>query len=705
MRRRPWLRRAAGVMAMGLAIALWGFHGAPSGWAEVRNPKGVAVIIGNRDYEHRDVPDVAYAHRDAEAFKRYALAVLGFDPNNVIDLRDASRRELFDALGTRGDPSGSLLWSYLDPDGGSEVVVFYSGHGVPGQRDGRGYLLPVDADPKAAEDDGYPIDLLYKNLGGLREADSVRVFLDACFSGGSHEGGLVGSASPVFVEAALPEGAGEKVTALTAASGTQIASWDEEAKHGLFTHHLMDALHGKGDADKDGKVTAREARQYLDRHMTRAARRMHRRVQRASLMGSGDAVLALAVGGQGFPGRSGRAAEGRTEVAGKGGQGVGKEGGAAPSTPAPKAPDHVAAEAALGLDRNARVSIQRGLAALKLGVGYADGLFGKNTRGAIKAWQKGKGLSETGYLTKEQAEALKAVGEEAGRAAAERRRKLRIQAERLAKAEAARKTREDAERREREEMRPGREFRDCGKCPEMVVVPAGEYMMGSPSGEPDRDDDEGPRHRVRIKEAFAVGKYEVTFEEWDECVAGGGCGGYRDDRSWGRGRRPVINVSWKDARRYVEWLREKTGKAYRLLSEAEWEYAARAGTTGPFHFGTMITSAQANYHGNYTYGGGRKGVHRERTVEAGSFPPNGFGLHDMHGNVREWVEDCWHADYREAPDDGSAWVPSGKCRRRVLRGGSWVDAPGNLRSAYRDKAPPGSRSIIYVFRIARTLTP
>ena len=159
--------------------------------AEVRNPRGVAVIIGNVDYEHRDVPDVAYAERDAEGFRRYVVDVLGFDPENVIHVTDATRRRMYDVLGARSDPR-SELWSYLDPGGGSEVVVFYSGHGVPGTGDKQGYLLPVDADPKAAEDDGYPINLLYENLGKLEEASSVRVYLDACFSGGSHEGDWLG---------------------------------------------------------------------------------------------------------------------------------------------------------------------------------------------------------------------------------------------------------------------------------------------------------------------------------------------------------------------------------------------------------------------------------------------------------------------------------------------------------------------------------
>ena len=206
----------------------------------------------------------------------------------------------------------------------------------------------------------------------------------------------------------------------------------------------------------------------------------------------------------------------------------------------------------------------------------------------------------------------------------------------------------------------------------MMVVPAGTFNMGSNSSEEGRHDDEGPVHQVTIFVPFAVGKYEVTFSEWDACVAAGGCGGYRpDDNSWGRANRPVINVSWEDANEFVRWLSRETAQEYRLLTESEWEYVARAGTTGPFHFGTTISTDQANYNGNYTYGNGRKGVYRGRTVPVGSFPSNKFGLHDMHGNVWEWVEDCLHGDYSGAPTDGSAWTSGGNCDRRVLRGGSW----------------------------------
>ena len=246
--------------------------------------------------------------------------------------------------------------------------------------------------------------------------------------------------------------------------------------------------------------------------------------------------------------------------------------------------------------------------------------------------------------------------------------------------------------KQRRERQPGRRFKDCAACPEMVVVPTGSFMMGSPSSEKGRDSDEGPQHRVRIAQPFAVGVYEVTFAEWDACVSAGGCNGYGPaDRGWGRGQRPVIYVSWNDAQAYVKWLSNKTGKRYRLLSEAEWEYVARAGTETPFHFGMTISQNQANYNRNY----------RAQTMEAGSFPANGYGLYDVHGNVDEWVQDCWNDSYSGAPTDGSAWT-SGDCSGRVLRGGSWDSQHRNLHLADRDWSPTRYRSIRTGFRVART---
>ena len=252
---------------------------------------------------------------------------------------------------------------------------------------------------------------------------------------------------------------------------------------------------------------------------------------------------------------------------------------------------------------------------------------------------------------------------------------------------------------------PGSRFRDCGECPEMVVVPAGSYLMGSPRSEPGREADEGPRHRVRLPQAFAVGVFEVTLAEWDACQRAGGCDRYPPDQDWGRGRRPVINVSWEDAQQYLAWLSSRTGERYRLLSEAEWEYVARAGTTTPFHTGQTISSELANYNGELTYGAGASGIYRRQTLPVGSFPANEFGLHDVHGNVWEWVEDCWYGSYDGAPNDGSS-RDSARCIRRVVRGGAWFYEPRLLRSAYRSWNFAGNRSSEFGgFRVARTLRP
>jgi formylglycine-generating enzyme required for sulfatase activity len=238
-------------------------------------------------------------------------------------------------------------------------------------------------------------------------------------------------------------------------------------------------------------------------------------------------------------------------------------------------------------------------------------------------------------------------------------------------------------------------FRSTFREPEMVLVPAGEFTMGS-----NDYSDEKPPHKVKIAKAFEVGKYEVTFDEWQACVDDSGCTSNKapDDRGWGRGRRPVINVSWEDAKEYTAWLSRKTGKAYRLLTEAEWEYAARAGTTTKFSFGDDDRELGEHAWFNANSGG--------RTQVVGQKKANTLGLHDMHGNVWEWVEDCWHDSYKGASADGSTWTTS--CTdgsRRVVRGGSWGGSPRDLRSASRIWDSTGGRFNNLGFRVGRTLTP
>ncbi len=360
-----WISPAA---LAGLALVLWITLSVTCVWAEARDPKGVAVVVGNRNYRNERVPEVSYAHRDAAAFRHYVVEVLGYDPDNVIYLEDADQARLESVFGNERSHEG-LLWRYLDPEEGSDVVVFYSGHGVPGLKDKRSYLLPVNADPDTAEINGYPIDVLYGNLSKLKEARSVRVFLDACFSGDSDRGMLVRAASPVYVKAELPE-AMKKLTILTAASGQELASWDEKAEHGLFTHHLLDALHGAADdaryGARDGKVTAAEAKRYLDRHMTRAARRTFGRHQRATLAGDEAAVLATAVG-EGFPARTEAEPGSGSEAVVVAPKAAGK------TSPSVTAPSPAAVEEALSLGRDARVLVQRGLGSLKFGTGPVDG--------------------------------------------------------------------------------------------------------------------------------------------------------------------------------------------------------------------------------------------------------------------------------------------------------------------------------------------
>ena len=509
--------------------------------------------------------------------------------------------------------------------------------------------------------------------------------------------------------------------------------------------------------------------------------------------------------------------------------------------PAPAPLDPVAIETALGLEREERVLIQQGLMEAGQEPGPADGLFGgetTRTRQAIRAWQATKGLEETGYLTREQAETLLAVGQEAGearrvaeaqaaddrayaevqqedtatayedylaaypqgrhaeaarqaaQAAAEReaqeaavrqaqaaddaayaqaqridtvaayadylraypqgqhadeartRQAAREEAVRRAQ-EAARQAQADdaayaaaqradtvegyeeylqaypqgrhaAEARQRQQQRQwrvGQTFRDAlrsgGQGPEMVVVPAGSFLMGCVSGRGCRFvvDDE-PVHRVTIAQPFAVGQYEVTFGEWDGCMASGGCKGYRPkDEGWGRGRWPVIHVSWEDAQAYVTWLSDQTGQEYRLLSEAEWEYVARAGTTTPYWWGDEVGRNRAN-----CYGCGSqwepvfKGIIDigGQTAPVGSFAANGWGLHDVHGNVGEWIQDCGGRGYADAPSDGRA-RESEDCFRRALRGGSWNDHPSWLRSAFRFSYTADIRNNVNGFRIARSL--
>lgn len=261
----------------------------------------------------------------------------------------------------------------------------------------------------------------------------------------------------------------------------------------------------------------------------------------------------------------------------------------------------------------------------------------------------------------------------------------------------------------------GSVFKDCPTCPEMIAVPAGTFSMGSDAAESGHAD-EKPRHDVTIARPYALSRFEITFEQWDACAAEGRCTAAADDGE-GRGDRPVYNIDWNDARAYAAWLSQKTGRNYRLPTEAEWEHAARAGTTTPWFWGSAEDSAGsgkacqfANTHDEtskdahpmYVWSHHKCADGFGEVAPVGKFAPNPFGFHDILGNLREWVQDCHHTGYQRAPVDGSAWDEA-SCEKRIVRGGSWIDGASTSRAAYRHPEDAGFRNYQVGMRLARDL--
>lgn len=252
-------------------------------------------------------------------------------------------------------------------------------------------------------------------------------------------------------------------------------------------------------------------------------------------------------------------------------------------------------------------------------------------------------------------------------------------------------------------------IRDCDTCPDMLPVPAGEFLMGDPPGRRERllnwiEKKPPSQRRITIAKPFAIGRYQVTFDQWDACVADGGCGGHiPGDEGWGRGTLPVMHVSWNDAHAYTRWLSQKTGARYRLPTDAEWEYAARAGSTTTYSWGAEPSHDYANFGENECCVGRVEGADTwVNTSPVGSFPPNAFGLHDVSGNVYEWVEDCYDAPESDRPTDGSAAVMAG-CENHAMRGAAWYSDPWRIRSAYRAWQTPDTRDRVIGFRVLREL--
>ena len=602
----------------------------------------IALSVGISAYDHLQ-PEFQLENpaRDAEA-----IAGVFSRLDYSVDAENNLRSHEFDAL----------FDSFLDKirAGETTAVIFLSGHGI--EIEGQTYLLPRDV-PQAKYGQESRLRRLSVSIdelrGRVRERKPKRLILilDAC---------RVHPLIPDQFRMAFPQvrtagvtnksGIAGEFLMYSAGSGQEALerlNAEDPVRHSVYVRHLLPLLQQRGlDIDDLNEI--------LEDLVYASAQSVgHLQIPTDSDQMIGDFCFAGCV--EPTPPRPSPTEpvkqyqpEGTAEA----------EIAALSPEPEldPPAPDPSAIEQALALTRDDWRRVQSSLDALGYEPRGVDGVPGANTRAAIGSWQRAKGTKVTGFLDENQYARLVAEAEP-----------------KLAALEAARSQPPRPEPVQPavgvfREYQPGDYFKDCDDCPGMVVVPSGSFMMGSSDNEQGRDSDEGPRHLVKIDEPFAVGRFEVTFDEWDACVADGGCRGYEDE-DWGRGKRPVINVSWEDAQAYVAWLSQATGEEYRLLAEAEWEYAARADTATRYWWGDEITPEYANYE--------ESGYHR--TTEVDSYPANPWGLYNMHGNVWEWVEDCWNDSYKGAPSDGRAWT-TGDCGRRLVRGGSWFSDPKSLRS-------------------------
>ena len=727
-RRPAWCTRPPLVSAMASVFLLLAV---PAAQAAGR----VALVVGNSDYAHIGrLPNPVNDAADVGA----ALRRLGFE---VTVAENAGLSALTAALRT----------FTRDSEDADVALVFYAGHGM--EMDGVNYLLPVDARLERDTEVRYETVTLDDVLASTSGAGLRLVILDAC-----RNNPLARSMRRTARTRNVSNGSlgdlnedllgDETLVAYSAAAGT--TADDGEGRNSPYASALLAHLEDPVDI---GLMFRRVRGRVLS--ATNDRQRPH---EYSSLLR--EHYLGASGGGDLIAGPT------------------------------------AASEAALGLDRSARRVLQRRLAAAGFDPGAPDGMFGAATRAAIRAWQSSYGLSATGYLDAGLAEALRAgssprpvpvPGGVGGPAAVTgglpdpvlARQEMvfwesiedstnaadfeaylarwsegtyvplartRLAALRVPPPDPPGPGRPVSTRPDPAPSRPrvGDVFRDCPSCPEMVVIPAGEFLMGSPASEEGRWDDEGPQHRVAVS-SFALGRYEVTRSEYAAFVTAtgrdvrGGCWvlGVEDNENGGRSTgwsldigvswrepgfaqgasHPVVCVNWRDAQAYAAWLSEETRKSYRLPSEAEWEYAARAQTTTRSYWGNE-SSARCDYANGQDaaykrYLGERFGGNWNvpddctdgagGTASVGGYGANDFRLFDMLGNVWEWVEDCWHKNYEGAPRNGGAWTSGGDCGRRVLRGGSWFGTPRYLRSAARLRNTTEARYYDAGFRVARTL--
>lgn len=606
-----------------------------AGLDQMHEENRVALVIGNGDYD-TDLGPLDNPARDAADFSK-ALRETGFE---VSLHQNLSRQQMLRAL--------------LDFDTvlrTADVGLFYfAGHAV--QVGGRNFMLPVDTKLQLTDQVGPAVadyvDLetvdLQQVLGRLGVSGNRLnvVVLDACrnnpFSRNSRS-----------LERGLAQTFAPNGTFVAYATSPGNIALDGDGRNSPYTSALIQTIRQPGM-----KIEAvfKEVRRIVT-HQTQGQQRPW---DNSSIIGEFYFTLPSL------------------------------------STSSPEV-DPAQTEAALNLSADDRMAIQRSLRYMGYSIREINGVFESDTRSAITQWQGQVGDPTHGYITTtSKAHALISSGESARRTqlAARERQPGETPAEPSPDAVTTAAISQPSGRigsgAFAGESLKEKVFRDCPRCPQMIYVPAGKYLMGSGAG--NGYDSERPQHSVSIVNAFAIGRYEITFSEWDACSEADACPARTDHAGWGRDDRPVINVSWHDAQQYVRWLSRHTGHDYRLPSEAQWEYAARAQTTSEYYFGDTLKPVQANVQ-----------MALNKTSPVGQYSMNAFGLFDVHGNVAEWVQDAWQPSHIGAPADGSARNADGK--ERVIRGGSWRVTPRLARSAARLAVDENQRSNQIGFRVVR----
>jgi formylglycine-generating enzyme required for sulfatase activity len=623
--------------------------------------KSKALVIG-MDHYSGGWPELSNGIKDAEEVAK-GLAAQGFE---VISKKDLKSRDLDDTLRDFFIVDGD------DPN--ARLLLWFAGHGDT--IDGEAYLVPTDAPLPKLDAEFRSKAISLRRFGEyMREAKArhVLAIFDSCFSGGIFN--VARSAPPPAITLATTQSVREFISS---GEADQQVSDD-----GTFRKLFLDALAGKepdADANHDGYVTGTELGLFLQQKMTNLTdNRQTPRYGKLNAYGYDRGDFVFQVGNPDVPTAS-------------------KQG--------PSAAD--VAQLCQSLASNPSIAVVQSLME-----SYKATPIATCAQARIDELKKSQVAAVTPPVASARPLKLIAVG-----APPEPPTAPTGPCGGAVTVSLSSRSSQPLSASEECALKPKDVFKECDKCPEMIVVPGGSFTMGSPNDEKERFEHEGSQHQVTILRALGVGKFTVTVDQFAEFVketgydAGSKCqtqeaGKWeeRSSRSFRNpgfsqtGSHPAVCLSWNDAKAYAQWLSKETGKAYRLLTEAEWEYAARAGTSTRYFWGDEIGSGNAN-----CAVCGSQWDHKQ-TAPVGSFKPNAFGLYDMHGNAWQWVEDCWHENYRGAPADGSAWG-GGDCGRRAIRGGSWINIPTYLRAAYRGTADITVVSdVLDGFRVARSLSP